>query len=1195
MLNAIIRFALRYRFVVVFLSLVVLIYGSYTTLTLPIDVFPDLDRPRVVLMTEVTGEAAEEVETLVTTPLERAMLGATGVQAVRSQSGPGLSVVTVEFGWGTPIYTARQVVQERLATVTATLPPDVHPQLAPIGSILGQIMLIGISRHAGPSGGVLTPIGNTHYMAELVIDPKDGQAVVCLWNPRDDKNHRIEKVADWAPLTIDARPLTLSGVDLPGGGMTLQPYQEKNGKTARFRGQENRWQTSSGTPPRDVDRWLTISVAGKAHKVVFGSLQNRMMDLRTTVDWIVRPRLLKINGIAQVFVMGEGRKQYQVLAEPAKLLEYSVTLEDVEQAVRKCNLNASGGYAERYAEEQPIRFLGRLGPQPEKVLADLRHVPIKKIGRRTITLQQVADVTLGPAIKRGDSAVNGSPGILLTIARQPHFDTRSLTDHVLAGLQELEEVLPADIDINPNFFQMKRFIDRGVYNVAEALTVGAVLVLIILFLFLLNFRTTFISLTAIPLSLALTALMFKWIGWITGQPLSINVMTLGGIAVAMGELVDDAIVDVENIFRRLRQNNLSVSPRPALQVIYEASVEVRSAIVFGTVMVILVFLPLFALSGLEGRLFAPMGVAYIVSILASLLVSLTVTPVLSYYLLPQAKATHRTKDSPLLRGLKWLAGHLVRFSMSHAGVLLLAGWILFAICVLTLTRLGSGLLPDFDEGTVQMTVQLPPGSSLKANNKIAPQIEGRLKEMTKSPANPNGMILGFLRRSGRSELEEHADPVSESEFLIGINPDCGVPRNEVREKIRKDILDSVPGVSVDAEQPLKHLMNEMLSGSKGDIAIRIFGDDLDKLYAAALEVQKALTGIEGLAESSDGKFGSIEPQKQVTEFHIKPKPDKLAHYNVDRKHLANWVQTALMGQIVSEVLEGQKRFDLIVRFTDDIRTDYKRLGELRVDLPTGKGWVPLKELADINEYGRGANVISHDNGKRRIVVKCTPTGRDVGSVVADIQKRLREGVTLPPGYFIEYGGQFESQQEATRVITLLGALAVVGMFVVLYVLYPSTRIVLQILNALPMAFIGGVLALMLTGQPVTVAALVGFISLGGIAARNGILLVSHYFHLMKHEGEGFTEAMVLRGSLERLAPVLMTALTAGIGLVPLVLGGHQPGREILYPVATVILGGLITSTLCEFLLHPGLFWKFSGKGVTSGKWQLANENAEQAL
>jgi CzcA family heavy metal efflux pump len=1190
MLNAIIRLALRYRFVVVFLSLVVLVYGSFTTLTLPIDVFPDLDRPRVVIMTEVTGEAAEEVETLVTTPLERAMLGATGVQAVRSQSGPGLSVVTVEFGWGTPIYTARQVVQERLATVTATLPPDVHPQLAPIGSILGQIMLIGISRSAGPSGGVLASVGNTYYMAELVIDPKNAQVTVCLWNPRDDnKKQRIEKVADWVPLAIDARPLTLSGVDLPGGGMTLQPYREKNGKTARFRGQENRWQTSSATPPADVDRWLTISVAGKAHKVVFGSLQNRMMDLRTTADWIVRPRLLKINGIAQVFVMGEGRKQYQVLAAPAKLLEFSVSLEEVEQALRKCNVNASGGYAELHMEEQPIRFLGRLGPQPEKVLADLRQVPIKKIGRRTITLQQVADVTLGPAIKRGDSAVNGSPGILLTIARQPHFDTRSLTDQVLAGLHELEQVLPADIDINPNFFQMKRFIDRGVYNVAEALVVGAVLVLIILFLFLLNFRTTFISLTAIPLSLALTALTFKWIGWITGQPLSINVMTLGGIAVAMGELVDDAIVDVENIFRRLRENNVSASPKPALRVIYEASVEVRGAIVFGTAMVILVFLPLFALSGLEGRLFAPMGVAYIVSILASLLVSLTVTPVLSYYLLPQAKATHRTTDSPLLRALKWLAGHLVRFSMSHAGVLLLAGWILFAICVLTLTRLGSGLLPDFDEGTVQMTVQLPPGSSLKANNKIAPQIESRLKEMTKSPSNPNGMILGFLRRSGRSELEEHADPVSESEFLIGINPDCGIPRNVVREKIRKDILDSVPGITADAEQPLKHLMNEMLSGSKGDIAIRIYGDDLDKLYAAAVEVKNALAGIDGLADPS------IESQKQVTEFHIKPKPDKLAHYNVDRKLLANWVQTALMGQVVSEVLEGQKRFDLIVRFSDEARTDYKKLGELRVDLPSGKGWVPLKELADINEYGRGANVISHDNGKRRIVVKCTPTGRDVGSVVADIQKRVREGVTLPPGYFVEYGGQFESQQEATRVITLLGALAVIGMFVVLYVLYPSTRIVLQILNALPMAFIGGVLALMLTRQPVTVAALVGFISLGGIAARNGILLVSHYFHLMKHEGEGFTEAMVLRGSLERLSPVLMTALTAGIGLVPLVLGGHQPGREILYPVATVILGGLITSTLCEFLLHPGLFWKFSGKAVASGKWQVANEDVEQVL
>jgi Cu/Ag efflux pump CusA len=396
----------------------------------------------------------------------------------------------------------------------------------------------------------------------------------------------------------------------------------------------------------------------------------------------------------------------------------------------------------------------------------------------------------------------------------------------------------------------------------------------------------------------------------------------------------------------------------------------------------------------------------------------------------------------------------------------------------------------------------------------------------------------------------------------------------------------VPGITVDAEQPLKHLMSEMLSGVKADIAIRIYGDDLDKLYTAAVDVQKALAGIDGLAEPL------IEAQKQVTEFHIKPKRDQLAHYNMDCEHLAKWVQTALMGQVVSEVLEGQKRFDLVVRFTDEARTDYKKLGELRVDLPSGKGWVPLAELADINEYGRGANIISHDNGKRRIVVKCTPAGRDVSGVVADIQKRVREKVTLPPGYFVEYGGQFVSQQEATRIITVLGIVAVLGMFVVLYMLYPSTRIVLQILNALPMAFIGGVIALVVTHQRVTVAALVGFISLGGIAARNGILLVSHYFHLLKHEGASFTPEMVLRGSLERLSPVLMTALTAGIGLVPLVLGGHQPGREILYPVATVILGGLVTSTLCEFLLHPGLFWKFSGKVVASGKGVFSTQDED---
>jgi HME family heavy-metal exporter len=1172
MLNAIIRFALHYRFVVVALSLIVLVYGAYTATTLPIDVFPDLDRPRVVLMTEVPGEAAEEVETLVTMPLERAMLGASGVQAVRSRSAPGLSVVTVEFGWDEKVPVARQVVLERLATVTSALPADVHPQMAPSGSILGQIMLVGLHRRAGPNGGVLAPVGATQYMAELVLDTAAGQAAVYFWNPRDDGNRRLNNVATWRPLAVKAEALTLSWGD--ASAVALAP--ETTGMASAFRGSDSRLR-DNGNPIPDVDRWLTVNVAGKPQKVVFGSLPNRMMDLRSTTDWVLRPRLLKIPGVAQVFVMGEGRKQYHVLVSPEKMHKLNVTLEEVETALRKNNFNSSGGFGERYGEEHPIRFQGRLGPAPDDVLRELKLVPVKKTAERTITLDKVAGVALGPAVKRGDAAVNGSPGVLLTIARQPHADTRAVTDEVLAALREAEESLPADIDINPDFFQMKRFIDRGVYNVAEALVIGAVLVLIILFLFLLNFRTTFISLTAIPLSLALTALTFKWIGALTGTPLSINVMTLGGIAVAMGELVDDAIVDVENIFRRLREwrvrGGRSGTSQSVLDVIYHASVEVRGAIVFGTMMVILVFLPLFALSGVEGRLFTPLGIAYIVSILASLLVSLTVTPVLAYYLLPGAKATHRTADSPLLKGLKWLAARLVRFSMQYAGSLLLLSWVLVALCALTLTRLGSDLLPDFDEGTVQLTTQLPPGASLKSTNAVAPQIEARLKKLTKAPGNPDGVILGCLRRTGRSELEEHADPVNESEFLIAIDPECGKSREEVRKLIEDDVSQHVPGVGVQAEQPLKHLMDEMLSGVKAVIAIRIYGDDLDTLVATAEQVKTALKGIEGLDKVR------VESQREITEIHLKPRPEKLALYNVDRKHLANWVQTALQGQTVSEVLEGQKRFDLVVRLADEVRTDTTKLRQLRVDLPGGKGWVPLEELASVNELGQGPNFLSRDNGRRRIVVSCTPAGRDVGSVVADIKERVRQKVTLPPGYFVEYGGQFESQQEATRLIGLLSIIAVAGMFVVLYMLFPSARVVLQILNALPMAFVGGVAALVLTQQSVTVAALVGFISLGGIAARNGILLVSHYFHLMKHEGESFTQAMILRGSLERLSPVLMTALTAGIGLVPLVLGGHEPGREVLYPVATVILGGLVTSTFCEFLLHPGLFWKFSGRAV----------------
>jgi HME family heavy-metal exporter len=588
-----------------------------------------------------------------------------------------------------------------------------------------------------------------------------------------------------------------------------------------------------------------------------------------------------------------------------------------------------------------------------------------------------------------------------------------------------------------------------------------------------------------------------------------------------------------------------------------------------------VFLPLFALSGVEGRLFVPLGIAYIVSILASLLVSLTVTPVLSYYLLPQARATHRTGDSPLLRVLKRGATPLIRFSMAAPGWLLLTAWLLVGFCAWQVTRLGADFLPKFDEGSVQVNVGLPPGSSLAASNQVAAVIDDYFRKMQKSAANPKGEILHFVRRTGRAELDEHAEPVTKSEYILSINPDCGRRRDDILKQLLDDLRQEAPGVDIEAEQPLSHLISHMLSGVNAQIAIKVFGDDLDKLRQTAAQIRAVVQTVPGVTPPI------IEPIEMTEELHIQLRADDLAHHGVSRAYVANFVQTALQGEPVSQVLDGPRRFDLIVRLEEAHRTDYAQLGRLRVDLPPDKegksrGQVELTELADIGS-GVGPNAVNRDNARRRVIIRCNTQGRDLAGAVADVRRRVDAAVELPAGYFVEYGGQFESQQRATTLIVVLALVSIAGMFLVLLMLYPSVRIVLQILNALPTAFIGGVLALLLTRQTLSVASLVGFISLGGIAVRNGILLVTHYFHLMKHEGEGFTQHMVLRGSLERLAPVLMTALTAGIGLVPLVLGGHQPGREILYPVATVILGGLVTSTFCEFLIHPGLFWQFSGK------------------
>lgn len=1057
MLNAIIRFALHQRLLTLAVAVFLLGYGSWQTLQMDIDVFPDLNRPRVTIMTEAAGLAPEEVETLITFPLETAMNGANGVQAVRSSSGIGISVVYVEFDWGTDIYTDRQIVTERLQLVQDRMPPGVKPTLAPISSIMGQILMLAMWSEDGTTDGI---------------------------------------------------------------------------------------------------------------------------DLRTTADWVVRQRILTIPGVSQVFTMGGGRKQFQVLVDPDEMIRYGVTLHEVKQAVVGSNENATGGYLdEQGPNELLVRALGRI-----QNIEDLQKVVVAVRDGRPIALAQIAKVVEGPQVKRGDSSafirtddgeLSGGESVVLTINKQPGADTRRITDAILEAVEDLKLTMADDIQIVPVYSQ-KSFIDRAIENVVEALRDGGILVVVILFLFLLNFRTTFITLTAIPLSLVMTAVVFSIFG------LSINTMTLGGLAVAIGELVDDAIVDVENIFRRLKENRHAAEPKNALLVVYQASCEIRNSIVFGTIIVILVFIPLFALTGMEGRLFAPMGIAYIVSILSSLIVSLTVTPVLSYWLLSNAKLMDHEKDGIFLRMLKWVGDRVIRFSLTFPRLNLtvtILGVALSGLFVLTLDR---DFLPPFNEGSMQLNVVLPPGTSLATSNEINKTVEKRLLELED--------VDRFVRRTGRAELDEHAEGVNMSEYVLELNPDSGRSREEQLSEIREAMAE-IPGIVTAVEQPIAHLISHMLSGVKAQIGIKIYGDDLDVLRRKAGEMEAAIKGVPGVTDLL------VEPQVIIPQMRIELDRDKLLQYGLIASDVNEFVSTAMNGDVVSEILIGQRTFDLMVRLDEDYRENLQKLKRLTIDLPDG-GKVPLEAVAHIYESG-GPNTINRESVRRRIILQCNVSERGVVDVVEDIQKAVAPIIaTMDDGYFVEYGGQFESQQSATRVIGALFLVSMLGVFLVLFTMFRSVNLSLQVMAALPMAFIGSVAALVITGQTLTVAAMVGFISLGGIASRNGILLLNHYLHLVKHEGADWSKDMIVRAGLERLAPVLMTALTSGIGLVPLVMASGEPGKEILYPVATVILGGLISSTVLDFFVHPAMFWLFGMKEArrvieeSTTKVELKDEGGE---
>ncbi len=1036
MFDRIILFALRNRLFVVAAAVLLLIYGMAVIFQLPVDVFPDLNRPTVTILSESPGLAPEEVETLVSLPIETTLNGAPGVERVRSTSGIGLSVVTVEFAWGTDIYRDRQLVGEKLQLAAEHLPQGVAPAMGPVSSIMGEIMLLGL--------------------------------------------------------------------------------ESSNGATSP-------------------------------------------MEMRTLADWVVRQRLLTIPGVSQVIPIGGGVKQYQVRVNPQRLAALGLSLEDVEKAVASSNENSTGGYLEAQSQEYLIRNVGRLR-NPEQLLntvvATRNGVPV--------LLKQVGSVGVGALVKRGDGSVDGKPSVILSIQKQPGASTIDLTRRIEASLEELRPSLPKDVRMRP-LFQQANFIEASIRNVEEALRDGAILVLIVLFLFLLNFRTTAITLTAIPLSFVTAAVVFRLFN------ISINTMTLGGLAIAIGELVDDAIVNVENVFRRLRENRHAAVPRPALEVVYRASSEVRNSIVYATILVVLVFMPLFALSGIEGRLFAPLGVAYIVSILASFVVSLTISPALCLYLLPRAKVMAAEKDSFVVRHLKQWDRRLLDVTLPHPNFVIGGAVALVLAAGALVPLMGREFLPPFNEGTATVNVVAAPGTSLSESNRIGTIAEQQLLRVPE--------VISTGRRTGRAELDEHAEGVHYTEIDVDFRPSKR-SREVVLGEIRARMAE-IPGVFVNIGQPISHRLDHLLSGVRAQIAVKLFGSDLDQLRAKASEIQAAMGTVPGVVD--------LQTEKQVLVPQIRIEGDRvaLARYGLNVGTLNRALETALNGRVVSQVLEGQRTFDLVVRFDDESRGSLEAIRNALIDTPSGAK-VPLAAIAAVEE-SRGPNVIQHENVQRRIVVSANVSGRDLGRVVEEIQKAVGAKVTLPTGYFITYGGQFESQQSATRLIGILSLFSLAAMFLVLYAHFRQVAIVLQILLNIPLALIGSVVAIFLTGGTLSVASMVGFITLTGIASRNTIMMISHYLHLMKEEGEVFDAKMVVRGSLERLVPVMMTALTAGMALIPLIMSKGESGKEILYPVATVIVGGLVSSTLLNTIVTPAVFYRFGRK---SAEKYLASSSEE---
>ncbi len=1020
MLNKIIHFSLQNRFFVVIASVLLLLFGGVVASKMEVDVFPDLTAPTVVVLTEAHGMAPEEVEKLVSFPIETAVNGATNVRRVRSSSSAGISIVWVEFEWNTDIYKARQIVNEKITAVAEKLPQGVgNPTMGPQSSIMGEIMLVGI--------------------------------------------------------TADS---------------------------------------------------------------------TSQMDLRTIADWTIRPRLLATGGVSQVVVIGGEFKQYQILASPQKMSSYDVSLTELLKACEEANGNSSGGFINEYGNEYIIKGIGRTSD-----IEALKQSVVKTVGNKVIKIDDVAEIKIGPSVKIGDGSLKGKPAVIMTVMKQPATNTLALTDKIDDVILDIEKNIPKDVKINTRIFRQADFINASISNIQKTLWEGTAFVVIILFLFLTNWRATFISLLAIPISLIVAILTLKWLGF------TINTMSLGGMAIAIGDLVDDAIIDVENVFKRLKENALlpKDKQKDKLQVIFDGSFEIRSSVINATFIIIVAFLPLFFLSGMEGKLLAPLGIAFIVALFASLIVSLTLTPVLASYLLTNDKMLVKEhKESWLVQRLQNAYSKALTKALNIKKRIVIGAAVLFALAVIAFSQFGRSFLPEFNEGSLVVSVVSLPGISLEESNKIGVQVEQTLLSVPE--------IKITTRRTGRAELDEHAQGVNASEVDAPFTLEER-SRAEFMEEVREK-LSGVSGANITIGQPIGHRIDHMLSGTRANIAIKIFGDDLNKLFTLSNQIKNEIQTIEGVVDLS------VEQQIEIPQIQIKANRNKLNYYGITIGEFNEFVDVAFAGEKVSEIYEDNKTFDLILKFDDANRGKIENIKNTWIDTNTGQK-IPLSYVADIVSTS-GPNTINRENVKRKTVVSANVANRDQKSVVADIQKVIGEKIKLPENYHIEYGGQFEAEAEASKTLILASLLSILVIFMILYHEFKKVKTASIILLNLPLALIGGVLSIYLTSNILSIPAIIGFITLFGVATRNGILLISHYETLEK-EGLSLYET-VIQGSKDRLSPILMTALTAGLALIPLAIASDLPGNEIQSPMAKVILGGLLTSTLLNIFVVPIVYY-----------------------